>query len=163
MRAVVFGQAQRRNTGADDWGVDRVRNIDPHSGKSNVSQIHNLFDDDHAGKLMDGRGDGKGYKLAGGLPRGLANKPSAGGVKSLVPTSAMLGANVNSNWAKDRDQRLDYASDPAVLAQAAEMGEELARVTSPPLNTPWHRPSLPPRGIGRPHHPALAFFGRCAA
>lgn len=130
MRSIIFAQPLRRNTGADDWGVDRVRNIDPYSGSSNVSQIHNLFDDDYATKLMDGRGDGKGYKHPGGLPRGLSNKNSQGGYRNLVPTAAMLGANDVSaaKWSQDRDQKLDYFADPFILAQAAEMGEELAKV-----------------------------------
>lgn len=116
---IVFNQGERQMAHQDNWGISRVRNVDPNAGRANVSQLHSVFDDQHAGALVDGRGDGRPSRIKGQLP--LSGGPQDRG---LVPTSRILGADANKNWVVDRDQRLEYATDPAMLAQAAKVSAE---------------------------------------
>lgn len=121
MAAVVFNQNRGGMKIRDNWGVDRARNVDPHAGKDNHSQLDSIFDDRHAGQLVDGRGDGGHYRQKGANVANVAQR-------KLIPSSGMLGADQGARWVVDRDQRLDYASDPAMLAQAAAVGAENTRL-----------------------------------
>ena len=40
----------------------------------------------------------------------------------------MIGADEQQNWTRDRDQHLTFATDPAMLARAAEMAQEDAEI-----------------------------------
>ena len=137
IRGIVFGRGRPEDMHIDDWGVARSQNDDPFAGKDNHSQLSNIFCDDYASQLMDGQGDGQSHYHKGALhahrhanqlgkagpppdpsqfARNDGYRPPQGRRPRLVPTSAMLAADSDSrNWVVDRDQRLDYATDPAAL------------------------------------------------
>ena len=146
IRGIVFGRGRPEDMHIDDWGVARSQNDDPFAGKDNHSQLSNIFCDDYASQLMDGQGDGQSHYHKGALhahrhanqlgkagpppdpsqfARNDGYRPPQGRRPRLVPTSAMLAADSDSrNWVVDRDQRLDYATDPAALLMAAQNAEE---------------------------------------
>ena len=128
MASIAFNQKRRDNH--DDWGIDRIRNIDPNAEFAAMNKgsqdVARLFDDNFAAQQMDGRGDGRGHRIK--HAQGLTSEQAMANQRKLIPTSAIIGANAKANWVVDRDQRgLEYASDPAVLERAAENAVENTR------------------------------------
>ena len=139
-------------TAADDYGVARQTTTTGHENKDTQSQLSAIFNDDAATRLVDGRGGGaqggyqKGAQLADGVGvhQHMRGDRTGGGRRQgqqgqqgqqqqpparLIPTSAMLGANMRGDWVGDRDQRnLELATNPAALARAAEDAESNHRM-----------------------------------
>jgi hypothetical protein len=120
--AVAFGRDANAFAHRDMWGVDRVRNLDPHAGRDNQSSI-TFADDVSAPPSHDP--SSRAY-VKGQMPR--AQHGRRGGAPKLIPSSAILNADVNATWTVDRDQRLTLASDPKILAKAAENAVDNARM-----------------------------------
>lgn len=148
MAAVAFNQQPRSHVQRNminnqahqylGWG-ELPAQMQGHAGRDTESQIR--FSDDIATTLVDGRGheDGRGYvkgaQLADGVGVHQHRRVDQAGRRQqqppprLIPTSAMLGADVRGTWTVDRDQQnLEMATNPAALARAAEMAEGNARV-----------------------------------
>ena len=145
MARIAFNQREReyvtRDMNLNNWAQQQPRQQPQQISRDFDSRnVSNLFNDDAATQLVDGRGGGgggymKGQQLSdghgvhqhmrgGGAPLGRDRGPGP----KLIPSSAMLGADVRGSWTVDRDQKLDLASDPAVLERAAAMGAETSAV-----------------------------------
>ena len=74
MAAIAFNQP--RIDKKDDWGIDRIRNVDPNAEAANWNKgskdVARLFDDDFAAQQMDGKGARRGHR----------NRAPAGGFSS---------------------------------------------------------------------------------
>ena len=84
-----------------------------------------ILDDGLAHHLVDGRGDGGADYAKAPMPMGRQPfQQQQAPQRRHVPSSAILGTDPNHNWVVDRDQQnLHLGSDPAVLWNAAHLGE----------------------------------------
>ena len=141
MAQVAFNQRERQYVTRDmHLNNSNAPPQQPLSRDFDSRNVYRAFNEDAATRLVDGRGGGaggyvKGQQLADGQGvhqhlRGAP--PSSGsydrGPPKLVPSSAILGADVRGTWTVDRDQKLEMASHPAVLERAAAMGAETSAV-----------------------------------